>query len=188
MMPRLPRTFGALALTIAFGTLVACGGGNGKVPAKASSDASSISSESAAQSESESDAKAKADPSDPCSLLSQSEAEKAIGSKLKSAPKDEDDPRVPGTKGCTYATADPTRSFAIDVFESTDSGEAFVESAQSDGTTLEGVGDKAAYDDQFHRMYVKAGDVAFAVVFVIGDLDDEQDAGTKIATAVVNNL
>jgi hypothetical protein len=186
MMPRLPRAFGALALTIAFSTLVACGGGNGKVPAKASSDASSVSSESAAQSESESDAKA--DPSDPCSLLGRSEAEKAIGSKLKSAPKDETDPRVPGTKGCLYSTSDPSLTFAIDVFDKTENGDAFVENTQSDGTTLEGVGDKAAYDKEFHRVYVVAGDVAFAVVFVIGDIDNEEAVGSKIASFVVGNL
>jgi hypothetical protein len=188
MTARLPRAPRALALALLLTTVVACGGGNGKVPAKAASDASSAASESATEAASESEAEAPADPSDPCSLLSRSEAEQAIGSKLKSAPKEEDDPRDPGTKGSANTPSDATRAYAIDVFEETDSGEAFVESAQSDGTGLEFVGDKAVYDEAFHRVYVVAGDVAFAVVFLIGDLDDEQAVGTRIAKLVVGNL
>ena len=180
-MTRLAHALVALVLTVA---LVACGGGNGKVPAKAASDASSASSDSAAESASD----AKADPSDPCSLLSRSEAEKAIGSKLKSSPAEESDPRIDGTHGCRYATEDPSRAFAIEVFDTASSGEAAVKRTQSDGTTLEGVGDKAAYDKDFHRVFVVSGDVAFAVVFIIGDFDDEQAAGTKIANFVVGNL
>jgi hypothetical protein len=178
-MTRIAHCFVALAFALVF---VACGGGNGKVPDKAASDASSASSDSVAASDSE----AAADPSDPCSLLSQSEAEKAIGSKLKEAPKDEVDPRIDDTKGCRYATTDPSRTFAIEVFENTKNGKSFA--SGSTGTPLEGVGDTARYDKEFHKVYVSAGDVAFAVVFIIGDLDDEEQAGTKIANFVVGNL
>jgi hypothetical protein len=176
---RLLQSFAAFTLMI--GLLTACGGGNGKVPDKAASDASSASSDSKSSSPASS-----ADPSDPCSLLSQSDAEKAIGSKLKDAPKDEVDTRIDGTHGCRYATSDPSRSFAIEVYDDAKRGKGFA--TGDSGTPLAGVGDAARYDKEFHRVFVTAGDVAFAVVFIIGDLDDEQEAGTKIATAVVENL
>src|SRR3954453_7691381 len=137
-MPRTAHSFVALALAL---VLLACGGGNGKVPAKAASDASSASSESAAQSES-SESNASADPSDPCSLLSQSEAEKAIGSELQEAPKDEVDPRIDNTKGCRYRTTDPSRSFAIEVYDDANIGKGFASS--KDGIPLEGVGTRPA--------------------------------------------
>src|SRR3954454_25047893 len=179
-MHRTAYSFVALALAFA---LVACGGGNGKVPEKAASDASSASSDSASESSSSATS---ANPSDPCSLLSQSEAEDAIGSKLKEAPKEESDP-VDGTKGCRYRTSDASRTFAVDVFEQP-AGKAFLDFAKENGKTLDSVGDGAVYDEEFHRIYVVKGDVGFVVVFTIGDLDDEQQAGTKIANAVVGNL
>src|SRR3954453_19279795 len=171
-MHRTAYSFVALALALA---LLACGGGNGKVPEKAASDASSASSDSASESSSSG---TRADPSDPCSLLSRSEAEKAIGSKLKEAPQDEVDPRIDGTHGCRYATSDPSRTFAIEVYDDAERGNGFA--SGDSGTPLEGVGDTARYDKEFHRVFVSAGDVSFAVVFIIGDLDDEEQAGIKI--------
>jgi hypothetical protein len=177
-MRRIAHSFVALVLGF---TLLACGGGNGKVPEKAASDASSASSDSKSASSASS-----ADPSDPCSLLSQSEAEKAIGSKLKEAPKDEVDTRIDNTHGCRYSTSDPSRTFAIEVYDDAKTGKGFA--SGSTGIPLEDVGDTARYDKDFHRVFVSAGDVSFAVVFIIGDLDDEEQAGTKIANAVVGNL
>jgi hypothetical protein len=177
-MTRIAHSFVALALAF---TLLACGGGSGKVPEKAASDASSASSDSQSSSSASS-----ADPSDPCSLLSQSQAEKAIGSKLKEAPKDEVEPDIDGTKGCRYRTTDPSRSFAVEVFDDFARGKTFA--SQDDQIPLDGVGDTAVYDKDNHNVFVASGDTAFAVAFVIGDLDDEQEAGTKIAKAVVDNL
>src|SRR3954454_18010077 len=135
-MRRTAHSFVALVLALA---LLACGGGNGKVPAKAASDAASASSDSESQSQSES--AASADPSDPCSLLSESQAEKAIGSKLEEAPKDEVDPRIDNTKGCRYRTTDPSRSFAIEVYDDAKTGKGFASS--KNGIPLDGVGDTA---------------------------------------------
>ena len=115
-------------------------------------------------------------------LLTAAEAEAALGSALAGDPRVDRDP-PDGTHGCEYPTRDAALIFALDAYDDPD---RMLPAAGGDLVALSGLGTRALYDRGFHRVYVDSGQgLVFEVRFVIGDIEDEQATGTRLAQAVL---
>ncbi|MCB0882932.1 MAG: hypothetical protein KDC33_12055 [Thermoleophilia bacterium] len=107
---------------------------------------------------------------DPCALLTAAQIEAAVGT-------------PPGT---TRPESDDRCNFGV-VRTWVGFGEAWIDSAASKGEEVAGVGDRAAYDPEFHQIYVKSGATTFNIQCTLCT-GDQKAVLTRLAGDALGNL
>ncbi len=108
--------------------------------------------------------------SDPCALITKEQIEAATGTAPTIArPEDSD--------RCNFGIV---RTWV-------DFGEDWITSVAARGETVSGVGDAAAYDPNFHQIYVKAGGRTFNIQCIVCQ-GDQKAIVTKLAQDALTNL
>jgi hypothetical protein len=172
--------------------LAACGGGGTSTLSSAlttattgASTASTTVTTAPSASTAATTAGAKPSADAPCTLLTAAQVQDAVGTGLRSAPRDDVD-APSGSKGCEWPTVDLEQQFTVDVYGD---DRYMPKTDDPKNIAIPGVGQAAVYESDWHRIQVKtASGVRFQIKFVIGDVDDEQGKITKLATDVAANL
>lgn len=109
----------------------------------------------------------------PCSLLSGSDVESAGG---KAGVHSADD--FNGTAGCDYGAVEVYLGFTKSAFD------GFFKQ----GKPVSGVGDRASYEEEWHRLWVQAKGTRFEVHCLLCESDTEQATLVKLANVVIGKL
>lgn len=107
---------------------------------------------------------------DPCTLLTAAQIEAAVGT----AP------------GVTRPESEDRCNFGV-VRTWVGFGESWIDSVAAKGEEITGVGDRAAYDPQFHQIYVKSGATTFNIQCILCT-GDQKAVVTKLAGDALGNL
>jgi hypothetical protein len=174
--------------------LGACGGGGGTkslgssdattaAPASTATTTAASTATSASAATTATGAAPSADA--PCTLLTADQVQAAVGTGLRSEPRDDAD-ATSGSKGCEWPTVDVEQQFTVDVYED---DRYMPKTDDPKNIAIAGLGQAAVYESDWHRIQVKtAKGVRFQVKFVIGDVDGEQAKITKLAADVAAHL